>query len=86
MEKLTEKIKEKLEREVSRAPGYQGVVEACFTNRIFMLLGSDSNAPISIPFQIKYTRKAKSGNVRTYKEESQILPSYCPFCGEKYNS
>lgn len=82
---LGKKIKAHLEDKVKTSPGFQEVTRGRFKNGIFLLVDSDSKTPLSIPFEIEYTRKAKSGNVRTYKYETMILPTFCPFCGKLYN-
>ena len=82
---LEKKLKAHMEASVKSSPGFQEVTRGRFKNGIFLLIDSDSKAPFSIPFGLEYTRKAKNGNVRTYKEETMILPTFCPFCGKPYN-
>lgn len=83
---LKKKLTGHLEDKVRSETGFQKVERGGFNHGIFLLLDSDSKAPFSIPFTLEYTRKAKSsGNVRTYKEETMVLPTFCPFCGKPYN-
>ncbi len=82
---IAEKIKGHVVKEIEKEPGYQGVNDAYFTNQTLVLSKNGlTHAPIWVPFTVKYTRKAKNGNVREYKRETSIRPSFCPFCGKEY--
>ena len=83
-EDLRNRLVAHLEAKVKTSTGFQEVKSGRFNNGIFLLVDSDSTAPFSIPFTMEYTRKAKSGNVRTYKEETMVLPTFCPFCGKSF--
>jgi hypothetical protein len=86
LEQLNPKFLEQLKTEI----GFQNIEDIDYKNRIWMVLNkdlseSDTQPPFSIPVQATYTRKAKgSGNVREYKKQYSIIPSFCPMCGEKY--
>ena len=86
-ENVTDKIVEKIKTEVV----FQKVESSDFVNKIWLLLNDDlaqskSKAPITIPFEVKYTRKAKSsGTIREYKKQISLIPSYCSICGEGYS-
>jgi hypothetical protein len=83
---LKKRLTGHLEDKVKTSPGFEEVKSGNFDNGIFLLMDSDSKAPVSLPFTLEYTRRAKSsGNVRTYKETTQVLPTHCPFCGKPFN-
>jgi len=84
---MTETLKGYVKSQIENEPGFQKIEDAYFTNSVFVMSNNKlTTAPIIIPFKVEYTRKAKtSGKVRTYKKETNIRPSFCPFCGEEYN-
>jgi hypothetical protein len=84
-EKGSEKIKELLVEQLKKDDsGFIKVVSAGYKNRCFCLSGN-SSAPINLPFEIKYKRELKNRKIKEKTVETGILPSYCPFCGEKFN-
>ncbi|MEJ2043666.1 MAG: hypothetical protein P8X74_03785 [Reinekea sp.] len=88
--KISELLKEKCLESVKDQVGFQDLTDSGFVNSPCLVLDSDMNqrktAPFYMPFEIKYTRKAKTtGNVREYKKTIDFFPSHCPICGEKYN-
>ena len=83
---MGELLKKELKKRVENEPGFQEIKDSYFANKVYVLTDNSLNiAPIMLPYKIEYTRKAKSsGKVRTYKKEINIRPSFCPFCGVKY--
>lgn len=84
---ISEKLVDHVKKEIETEPGFQKIEASYFSNRVFVIAESGlTSAPIIIPFKVEYTRKAKtSGKVRTYKKETSIRPSFCPFCGQEYD-
>lgn len=87
--KMSDLLKEKCIEKVKDEHGFQDVKDFGFVNSPWLVLDSDLNlrktAPFFMPFEITYTRKAKTtGNVREYKKKIDFFPSHCPICGEKY--
>lgn len=87
---MSEKLKERIEKEIQTEIGYQGIKESGFINVPFLVFDDEMKkkkvAPFFMPYQVKYTRKSKkSGNIREYKKECSLFPTHCPLCGEKYD-
>lgn len=89
-EEVIKELRKKAEEQLQGEVGFMGVIDSYFTNRIFIAfrkgdLNDQIKVPFSIPAKIEYQRRAKaSGKVRDYKKETNIFPSYCLFCGKKY--
>lgn len=89
-EEVIRKLKEVSEKQLQGEVGFMGITESYFTNRVFLAfskgdINDQLKAPFSIPAKIEYQRRAKaSGKVRDYKKETNIFPTYCCFCGKKY--
>ena len=86
LEEVEEEIKKLILKEISDEIGFQKITSSRFKHLPFLILDSKVSQKIAMPFIVEYERKAKtSGKVRTYKKETNIFPSFCPFCGVKYD-
>ena len=70
--------KDLLQKMTEQYPGYEVVEEPKFENRTIIIGDKDISMIIGNPV-IGRVRKGKT--IRIYK--TQMLPSYCPYCGEK---
>lgn len=62
-----------------------GEIDFGWQNKVWILSGGD-NCPVSLKFEYKF-RKLKKDNTpyaNVTKEETNMMMSYCPFCGRKY--
>ena len=83
---ILEKVKEHMEEKIKHEIGFIGIDKTDFKNAVFTMVDFEPKAPFTIPIEIEYKRMAKaSGKVREYKKKTFIIPTYCPFCGEKYS-
>ena len=86
IEKTTNEVEKHILKEIKREIGFQDVTASYFENVPFLIVGSTiEQRKIALPFIVEYQRKGKkSGKVRTYKKNTTVFPTYCPFCGEEY--
>lgn len=80
----TRKQLEEMAREDKR---FKNLTNFRVTNEKIALVFGDDNVVrgkyyMSFIAQGKY--ETKSGNIRTKKENLDVMFAYCPFCGEKY--
>ncbi|MCK5609266.1 hypothetical protein KAR91_45750 [Candidatus Pacearchaeota archaeon] len=84
IEEISKQLISHVEPKIKEYIGYQGITGSGFVNAPLLVIGG-TTAPVYLPFEIEYERKAKgSGNVKRYKEKVNYFPSYCPVCGENY--
>lgn len=88
---ISELLRDRALKGAKEEVGFQELKDYKFVNSPWLVLDQDLNlrktAPFYMPFEIKYTRKAKTtGNVREYKKSINFFPSHCPVCGEKYDN
>ena len=70
--------KQLLQKMVEKYPGYEVVEEPKFQNRTIILGDNALSLTLGNPV-LGRVRKGKM--IRKY--DTQMLPSYCPFCGKK---
>ena len=84
IEKGTERLKNHIAESLKESDsGFIEIVKAEYKNRAFIFGKSSVSSPISMPFAVTYRRELKNGKIKEKKTETSILPSFCPFCGEK---
>lgn len=81
---LTERLESNILGIVKMNPGFKEITSSNFSNGVLCIAGG-SNVPISIPFESEYTMVSNAGNVKSCKEVVHMMPTFCPFCGKKYN-
>lgn len=84
---LTDRLKTKLIEDLKKNDtGFINLESARFAHRIFPFSGSGKNpATVALNFNYEYLRKLKNDKEKIKKDSTNILPSYCPFCGKPYN-
>lgn len=55
--------------------------EVGFVNKAWLI--DRGKRILSIPIEVEWRHKAKSGRVSTKRKTSNFIAEYCPFCGEK---
>lgn len=85
IEKVISNAKDHMAEKINKEFGVQSIGRAYFENQIFYM-ESGRQIPFSIPFVVEYERKSRKGNTRDYKKKTNVFPTYCCFCGEKYEA
>ncbi len=65
------------------AQQYPALRHVGFSNKALMLEGKVTGMTLFQPIDIDYIKIAKSGREQNKTEVVRMIPSYCPFCGEK---
>lgn len=74
-------IETKVKQEIN--PKYSELKGVCFSNKSWLLEGKVKGAVLSQPITIDYAKTTKGGKEIWKTDTIQIVPTYCPFCGQK---
>lgn len=86
--KITKKASKKIVAEIEKnRPVAEWLNKGCFSN-IGYAVTSDSSQKIAMPFVVEYRRQKTDGQPekKITAKNVFIYPTYCPFCGEKFES
>ena len=65
------------------APKLPTLKHVGFSNKALMLEGTVTGTVLFQPIDVDYTKTTKTGREQHKTEIVRMVPSYCPFCGEK---
>ncbi len=77
MKEIEDRVKEKYSLKL---PGINSVG---FANKSIILEGTVQGTVLAQPIHVEYMVIGKFGRQRTRTKTLNMIPSYCPFCGEK---
>ena len=55
--------------------------EVGFVNKAWLI--DSGKMALTLPIEVSWKHKAKSGRVSTKRKTGNFIAEYCPFCGEK---
>jgi hypothetical protein len=77
IQEIENRLKEKY------APKLPTLKHVGFSNKAFIFKGNVTGTVLSQPIDVDYTQTTKTGREQYKTEIVRMVPSYCPFCGEK---
>lgn len=55
--------------------------EVSFANKAWLI--DSGRMALTLPMEVEWQHKAKSGRISTKRKTQNFIMEYCPFCGEK---